>query len=731
MTVKKAPPAGKQEEQEKRDISDASQLYDSSRSDDARKVRCISCFKEWKVGKDEDVDTIRVKCPSSDCGEVIEFQHVRKYWKQTAEFFFRDGRQIRLRPTVVSIRWITQEDEYENGKKTGEKRDVEHEEDVIQGYTLPKRKLIVEGEFPYFEIELRPGKREILTGKQIADKLKIEGRILHKKLFDDVLNHLLHHFCKEESEVNSTYGIYARQDDSLYLDETPVGLSDEQRTAFREIKPALEYVPVKEDFELIPQFNAHFEPDEVLVTMGLSVIATMAQPIRSHKKMLPHDFNVGPPGTSGIGKSLTQRVYAEIGWKREPISEDALESRFRFAAVIDAYCGPQTIGEAENIDSKAIGALLKNSAEMWFLTKRGEKDLTMIPYNSRETFFISANAFPIAQKARIARFFVKIFHAEKQRERIANKQVVDGIVRKMKPIGPFIARKIVELWPTWTIFEEAAAKIESEISRCYNDMHGLGWQDPRRPEEWSFVYMGLMAWDKAFNDIGAGAVWQLPSVEEFVRSVVVPVEEMTWRTKRDPLEVFDSWLLDFLSMNITKAAINRTTIEHGNYEDPDRDIEYEYVSKGEGQTWDRGYIEINGVRRAGVYITGAILDRFNKEQPVDLRFDSLRSLADAVSRERDIPLRLLLDENDIAERHTFSVSGRKRAVFVPEDIDEIRMPEFGKMVRVRLKIPLTDLSYGGVRYNGREGEEVSLPLDMAIDLVRKNSAVYPDAGGVK
>ena len=723
---KNAPPAGKREEQDKRDDINASQP-DKPAHSEARKARCIFCFREWTVGKDEDVETVRVKCPG--CNEHQDFGDARKEWEETAEFEFRDLKKIRRRNTGVSVFWTKREKEIVDGKETGDKVEVQHEEDIIQGYILPKHKLIVEGEFPYFEIELRPVKAEILTGKQIADKLKNEGRILHKKLFDDVLNHLLRHFCKEEAEVNSTYGIYVKQDDTLFLDESPVGLSDEQRTAFREIKAALDYIPGKEDFELIPQFNAHFEPDEVLPTMGLSVIAAMAQPIRSHKKMLPHDFNVGPPGTSGLGKSLTQRVYAEIAWGRQPITEEGLESKFRLAAMIDAYCGPQTIGEAENIDSKVIAAMLKNSAEMWFLTKRGDKDQTMIPYHSRETFFLSGNSFPITQKARITRFFVKIFHAEKQRERIASKQIVDGIVKKMKPIGPFVVRKIPELWPTWALFEEAAAKIESEISRCYNDTHGFVWQDPRRPEEWSFDYMGLIAWDKAFKDIGVE--WRLPSIEEFTRTCVVPVEEMTWRTKRDPLEVFDTWLLDFLSMNVTKAAISRTTIEQGDFDSPERDTEYDYISKGEGQIWEYGYIEINGVRRAGVYITGAILDRFNKEQSVDLRFDSLRSLADAVSRDRDIPLRLLLDENDIVERHTFNVSGQQRAVFVPKDIDEIRMPELGKKVKVRLKVPLTDLPYGGVKYSGREGQEVDLPLDLAIELVRKNSAAYSDEGVIK
>ena len=728
MSAKKSSPAGGQEEPDKRDNTYASQLFDPSRSE-TRKVRCYSCFKEWAVRDEEATKGVRVKCPDPNCGEVNEFQYFETEWKKTAQFEFRGNKKIRRRETGISVFWTTQEKEIENEKETGKKIEVQNEDDIIQGFILPKRKLIVERQFPYFEIELRLDQAEILTGKQIADELKIEGRILNKKLFEDVLNHTLRHFCKEEAEVNATYGIYPRKDGSLFLDESPVGVSDEQRTAFREIKPAIDYKPTKEDFELIPQFNAHFEPEEVLVTMGLSAIAAMAQPIRSHKKMLPHDFNVGPPGTSGLGKSLVHRVYVDIGWGREPISEDALETKFRFAAFIDAYCGPQTIGEAENIDSKTISALLKNSTERWFLDKRGKENLKMVPYNARETFFMDGNLFPITQKARIARFFLKMFHAEKQRERIANKPVVDGIVRQMKPIGPFVARKIVELWPTWTLFEEAAAKLESEISRCYNDTHGLEWQDPRRAEEWSFDYMGLMAWDKAFRD--TGVEWQLPTVEEFTRTVVVPVEEMTWRTKRDPLEVFDTWLLDFLSMNVTKAAVSRTTIEHGNYEDPDRDTEYEYISKGEGQTWERGYIEINGVRRAGVYVTGAVLDRFNKEQPVDLRFDSLRSLADAVSRERDVPLVSLLDENGIVERHTFGVSGRKRAVFVPEDISEIRMPELGKKVRVRLKVPLTDLPYDGAKYSGKEGQEVDLPLDLAIDLVRKNSAVYSDAGGVR
>ena len=54
MNAKKAPPAGKREEQDKRDDINASQP-DKPAHSEARKARCIFCFREWTVGKDEDV----------------------------------------------------------------------------------------------------------------------------------------------------------------------------------------------------------------------------------------------------------------------------------------------------------------------------------------------------------------------------------------------------------------------------------------------------------------------------------------------------------------------------------------------------------------------------------------------------------------------------------------------------------------------------------------------------
>ena len=660
---------------------------EGEKREDPRGVRCIFCFHEWTVRTDEDFATARVKC--AKCSEFQTFGEARKEWTETAEFQFREHNEIRRRSGGISVHWTTREKEIIEGKDTGDKITVEHEESVVHGWIFPRRKLIVENEYSYYEIELRPGKIEVLTGKQIADKLKLEGRILHKAWFQDVLNHLLRHYCTTEVNVNSTYGIYIGDQGTLYIDESPVGLSDEQKSAYTEIQPGLSYSPTPDDLMRYVEFSRHFEPDEVLPTQGLSVMAAISQPIRSHGRMLPHDFNVGPPGTHGLGKSLVHRAYVVIAWGRQQPNEDSLESKYRFAAQLDAYCGPQAIGEAENIDSGKIGPMMKNSAENWLLTKRGDisrGELALMPYFSREVLFLSGNAFNVRGEAQLTRFLCTVFHAEKQKERIAKKLVVDKIVDGLKPVGPSVARRIPELWPTWQTFNDERMKIEAEIKDYYETSHNRAWNDPRRAEEWGFVYMGLMAWKKAFDD--SGVDWSLLAIDEFVRTVVMPVEEMTFRGSRSPLENFDIWFLDFLSMNVLKAQIHVTKIDRGNYDDPDRDTEYTYTPKGMGETWERGTLKIGDTIMPGVYVAAPILERYNHDAPLELRFDSLRSFADTVSRMRDVPLPELLDGAGNVRRVSFSASGRQRAVFIPVDIDEIRDSDLAKKRKVKLKSPL-------------------------------------------
>lgn len=701
---------------------------EGEKREDPRRVRCVFCFHQWTVSTDDDFEAARVKC--AKCTEFQTFGEARKEWAETAEFQFREKFEIRRRSSGVSMHWTTREKEILDGKETGDKVVVDHEEGVIHGWILPKRKLIVEKDYSYYEIELRPGKIEVLTGKQIADKLKLEGRILHKAWFPDVLNHMLRHYCTMEVDVNSTYGIYINDRGRLYVDESPVGLSDEQKTAYKEIQPGLSYSPTHDDLMRYVEFSRHFEPDEVLPTQGLSVMAVMSQPIRSHGRMLPHDFNVGPPGTHGLGKSLVHRAYVVIAWGRQQPNEDSLESKYRFAAQLDAYCGPQAIGEAENIDSGKIGPMMKNSAENWLLTKRGGVgggELVMMPYFSREVLFLSGNAFNVRGEAQLTRFLCTVFHAERQKERIAKKLVVDKIVDGLKPVGPSVARRIPELWPTWQAFNDERMKLEAEIKDCYETSNNRTWNDPRRAEEWGFVYMGLMAWKKAFDD--SGVEWQLPAIDEFVRTVVILVEEMTFRGSRSPLENFDIWFLDFISMNVLKAQINKTTIEGGNYDEPDRETEYDYTSKGMGETWERGTLEVRGVRRPGVFVTASILERYNNNNSLELRFDSLRSFADVVSRMRDVPLAELLDDAGNVRRVSLSSSGRQRAVFIPMDLEEIRTAEFEKRRTVRLKVPLDDFSYGGMKYNGKNGEILKLVPDLAAQLVSRNWACYIDVEG--
>ena len=693
-----------------------------------RKVRCQFCFHEWTVGNDEDVETVRVKCPK--CSEWQTFGEGRREWRETAEFQFQGKFKIRRRSSGISISWTTREKEIVDGKETGDSEIVEHEESVIHGWILPKRRLIVENEYPYYEIELRHGKPEILTGSQIADRLKLEGRILHRKSFPDVLTHLLRHFCAGEDKANATYGIYQDDEGKLYVDETPVGLSDEQRTAFSEIEPGLRYSPTAEDFQQYINFNTHFKPVEILPAMALSVMATMSQPIRSHNRMLPHLYHVGPPGTSGLGKSSSQRGYVVMAWGRHDPNVNSLESKFRLPAHLDAYCGPQVIGEASGIDLEKIGSMLKNSAEGWLLTKRGDASkgaIQMIPYFSRETLFLSGNTFNIREPAQLVRFFCIIFDAANEKEKNKNKLTFDRVMRALKPVGPPVARKIPEMWPTWQAFDDEKMRLEAEIGDCYEKVYNRTWADLRRPEEWSFVLMGLMAWKKAFDD--SGVDWRLPTVDEFVRTIVMPVEEMTFRASRTPLEYFDIWFLDFISMNVLKAQINKTRIEKGNYDETDEETTYDYTPKGMGETWERGALEVDGVRRPGVWVTSTILERYNRDSALELRFDSLRSLADTVSRVRDLPLAELVEENGLVKRVSFSVSGRQRAVFIPVDIGEIRTPEFEKRRKVKLKVPLDNFSYGGTKYNGKDGEILELVSDLAAQLVSRNWACYVDGEG--
>ena len=101
MTVKKAPPAGKQEEQDKSGQSNASQSDKPSHSE-AQMVQCIYCDKVWNAGKDRVLDDFPIVC--SHCGKDQPGNAARDMWtesqktilelKSGAKVIFKEARAV-------------------------------------------------------------------------------------------------------------------------------------------------------------------------------------------------------------------------------------------------------------------------------------------------------------------------------------------------------------------------------------------------------------------------------------------------------------------------------------------------------------------------------------------------------------------------------------------------------------------------------------------------------------
>jgi len=520
---------------------------------------------------------------------------------------------------------------------------------VIAGYVRPLDQVDVDGDI-FFRVALGPSREIVTTADQLMKRLDREARVVAHGPSRDVLNQVLRHFAPNPVQTHATFGAYA--DDAgrlaLCLDPTPV--QKEQETAHDEISAALGYNPVPEDFQAYADFASMFHEYEVLPAMGLGAMAPFALELRRNKITVPHAWLYSPE--KGLGKDLVAWAFSSKMWGREALTGDALNSDFRFAALCDSACVPLVVDEAERLDSRHRGADLKAMAERAIVDKRGTAELGMVTYRSRAVLLFTGNAMVFPSGPELARFLVSRFDSSKLLERRARHAEGEAAFARLRPVGLAVARAVVEMCGTGEALVSRVRKLGAQIEAAAPPEL---FKDPRRAEEWGVVCLGLQAWEAVMRR--AGAEWSAPDITDFVERVVRPVEGSTWEGETTPLDAFLSSFAIWRTKNTVSARI---TDERGY-------TITETLPKGKGEIWDEGVLEVGSTRVPGYFVTRAILDQLNREQPApDLKIRSLKELAIMGADRWGIPRSAVLDRSGQVPLHYFGTR-RERAAFVPAE----------------------------------------------------------------
>ncbi|MHB8603712.1 MAG: hypothetical protein ACYDCK_00540 [Thermoplasmatota archaeon] len=478
------------------------------------------------------------------------------------------------------------------------------------------------------------------TFEEIHRLLDRDGLFLKPGQAKEVLAHIRHDLVKRGlvESGRETFEAYSDENGALRLPENCYPRPGAHTDEYLAVRSIIDYEPTPDDWRAFAEFDSFFMPKEKMPARAACAAAPFARLLRSRRYVVAHVFHLSTNG--GVGKTTVARAYSGSAWNVEMQSGEDLSSDFRFAFFLSGPGTPLVVDEAEKFDWARCGAAIKKATESDGVTVRGTRDLGMVRFPSRRILIFTANSLPPLPGPTLARLCVVRYNEERAKVDRATRQRLDAASAKLKPVGPALARAGIKRWPR---LDALVAEIEATAVEIEN-AHGA-FRDNRRARAWAVTLAFLRVWEDA-----SGGIVKAPSVVEFVRDVVAPVEIDTFSAQMDRLDLFRAWF-----------AAWRANQRH-------QDREGRPVVQGEGETWAEHVYESPTTRKRheGHLVTNAVLQEFNEgeQRRPGSKIPALAELARLVVETYPIRKDDLTDSAGWVRLHEIG-SRRQRAVFVP------------------------------------------------------------------
>ncbi len=612
----------------------------------------------------------------------------------SVEFDFRPG--VRIRQTPDGVYWVV----VGHDKKGNE---TEDDYIVITDQVVGHRRIAVEGQV-YVEAELLPGQRLTSTVPALLGRLDSMGRVLDHGRARDVLPALLHHILRRTEESYPTWGFYRGKDGRIVECRRPTPIRPEQDARWVAMEPAVGREFTAEDLRAYVYLLRFYRLYESLPFLGSAVGAPLAYVARSERELVCHILAYSK--TPGLGKTTLAEALSDDLFLVRPATGPSLNSEFRWPAHLDSVCAPMAVNEAQGLGWKVIAASFKASAESMVADRRGRADQTMDEYMSRMVALMTSNAAPPLTPTELVRLILVHMDESAKLEREGARARFEAAAAAVRgrAIGPALARLITREYPTVESFMRRRSKLaEALASEARAQVFSFG--DGRRPGAWAHIYIGLEAFARACRE--NGVEWSMPTLAEFLRDVVIPIERGAAEVEVTALQSFRSFVANY---RVEHTIRQIETTERGQI------VESRDSVKGEGSIIFTAALDLNEGREGatpkripGDWITAPFMDRFNVEcdrrSRPELRFASLKELSERAALEAGLPREAFLQFDKArgswnVRKMMFPDGGRPRAAFVPAAEGQLEgiIENVGASDR-----PRTDPGVGGDTSSGESG----------------------------
>jgi hypothetical protein len=215
---------------------------------------------------------------------------------------------------------------------------------VIADAVRPVRRIQIE-EDVYVQVGILEGQTVTDTVPGVLARLDLQGRVLSHGDARDLFPTWLHRLIPKAESGFPTWGFYPDRTGRIVECRKPTPVKPDQEEAWSDVAASVDAPLTAEGLRAYATLFEFYHPREYLPVLGCAVAAPFAYIVRCERELVPHVYLYSR--LSGLGKSSLVEALSDDLFGISVASGSTFNTPYRYAALVDSYCGPRAINEAE------------------------------------------------------------------------------------------------------------------------------------------------------------------------------------------------------------------------------------------------------------------------------------------------------------------------------------------------------------------------------------------------